>query len=76
MQYIDFHTGFGMVIAIIGLITIILWIFMPWVVMRIGGKVTKSTQNLQDIRDMLKDILVELETTRKVDIELTEEDRC
>jgi len=76
MQYIDFHTGFGMVIAIIGLITIVLWIFMPWVIMRIGGKVTKSTQNLQDIRDMLKDILVELETTRKVDIELTEEDRC
>ena len=64
-----------MVITIIAVITIILWIFLPWVVMRIEGKVTKSTQLLQDMRDTLKDIKWELETHRPVDIELTEVDR-
>ena len=82
---IDFTSGFGQVLAILLLITVIAWIFLPWIVMRIESRVIKSSDNLQDIRDTLKDILFELRTNRptahvefgdgsEVDIELTEED--
>jgi len=66
MEHLFSSTGelWGTIIVIIAVVTIVLWIFLPWVVMRIEGKMGKAIQDLRDVRNTLKDILYELQTNK------------
>ena len=62
-----------MVITILVLITIFMWIFLPWVIWRIEGNVIKARKALEEMRYTMESVQHLLESIKEqgeVDIEL------
>ena len=61
-------------VVILGVITLILWIFLPFSVMRIEGNVKAAKKTLEEIKRLLSDWRYESEKRAAAAIELRQDD--